>query len=244
MKISLSAGHGYNTAGKRIPDESMREWEFNARVATLIQEELNNYENIQTLRLDDVTGKTDPSLSSRANKANSWGADVHIDIHANAFGAGGFNTVGGIETFVYSSRPKDAVSLSAYVQNHLIRDTGLTNRGIKAANFQMLRDTNMTAILVECGFMTNKEEAALLKSEIYRKKCALAIVKGLVDQYKMKKKPVKELVIASNTDEPSAWAKGAWEKAVVSEITDGTDPKEPLTREQLMVVLDRLGLLK
>lgn len=45
-------------------------------------------------------------------------------------------------------------------------------------------------------------------------------------------------------DEPSFWAKDAWEKATKMKIVDGTNPKEPLTREQAAVILDRLKLLE
>lgn len=46
----------------------------------------------------------------------------------------------------------------------------------------------MPSILVECGFMTNEEEAKLLKSDSYRKKCALAITIAIVELYKLKHK--------------------------------------------------------
>lgn len=68
------------------------------------------------------------------------------------------------------------------MQKHVNRETG-----VKATNFQVLRETKMTAILEECGFMTNKEEAKLLKSDSYRKKGAQAIVKDLINQYKRKR---------------------------------------------------------
>lgn len=44
-------------------------------------------------------------------------------------------------------------------------------------------------------------------------------------------------------DTPSAWAAESWQKAVDKHILDGTRPRDPLTREELSVVLDRLGLL-
>lgn len=43
--------------------------------------------------------------------------------------------------------------------------------------------------------------------------------------------------------EPSPWAKSSWEKAVKANVLDGTNPKDPVTREQLAVILDRLGML-
>lgn len=49
-----------------------------------------------------------------------------------------------------------------------------------------------------------------------------------------------EVTVASK--EPSSWAKSVWEKATKNGIVDGTAPKEPLTREQFVVILDRLGL--
>ena len=51
----------------------------------------------------------------------------------------------------------------------------------------MLRETKMTAILIECGFMTNEEEMKLLKTDAFRKACAEAIVKGIVENYQLKK---------------------------------------------------------
>jgi len=187
VKIVIDAGHGYNTPGKRTPDGSLREWEFNSAVASLVEKELKNYENVQVLRVDDITGNTDVSLKTRTDKANAWKANVYVSIHANAAGSG-WSSAEGIETFVYKTRPKEAVQLAAHVQNHLIRETGRKNRGVKAADFHVLRETKMTAILCECGFMTNIEEASLLKSDSYRKKCAEAIVQGLVEHYKLKKK--------------------------------------------------------
>lgn len=58
------------------------------------------------------------------------------------------------------------------------------DRGIKkSSDLYVLRYTNMIAVLVECGFLTNLEEATLLRSENYRKKCAEAICKGICKYY-------------------------------------------------------------
>lgn len=53
----------------------------------------------------------------------------------------------------------------------------------------------------------------------------------------------KPVVVKSDPNEPSTWAKTAWEKAKTKKVLDGSNPKEPLTREQLAVVLNKLGLL-
>jgi len=54
------------------------------------------------------------------------------------------------------------------VQAELVKATGLRDRGIKADNFYVLRETKMPAILCECGFMDNMEEAKLMLDENYQ----------------------------------------------------------------------------
>lgn len=189
LKISIAAGHaGFGiTPGKRTPDDSMYEWDFNSAVVRYLIEDLANYENVATLRIDDPTGKRDIPLKERSNRANDWGANVHIDIHANAYGSN-WNDACGIETYVWVRNNKEPKELANKVQANLISGTGRKNRGVKEADFQMLRETKMPAILVECGFMTNKEEATLLKSDNYRRIVAGAILNALVAQYGLKKK--------------------------------------------------------
>jgi N-acetylmuramoyl-L-alanine amidase len=207
MKFFINAGHSYNTAGKRTPDGSMREWEFNHAVAEYIKNILNGYQGVEVLFPHDPTGKVDISLKKRTDYANHSGADVYVSIHANAYG-NGWNTAKGIETFVHTSKPKVATNLANLVQKKLIAKTGRSNRGVKTANFHELRETKMPTILVECGFMTNKEEAALLKSESYRQKCAKAIADSLIEFYNLKPKIQKE-----STPMKPNWPKWKWEEA-------------------------------
>lgn len=188
MKVILDAGHGLGTRGKETPD-GMKEFEFNAEVAEIAKGMLAEYQNVQVHFTHDPTGKTDVSLDKRCEYANKIMADVFVSIHANAYGKGGWNAADGIETYVYPTKPQEALALATKVQKNLVAETGRDNRGVKTANFQVLRETKMTAILVECGFMTNKEEAALLKQRAYREKCAGSIVDGLVAQYSLKLKP-------------------------------------------------------
>lgn len=190
IKIVLDGGHGYNTPGKRTPDDSMREWEFNNETALMARELLNQYQNIEVQLSHDVSGKSDVPLLNRTEYANKWGADLFLSIHANAFGSGGWNDADGIETFIHPTKPEVAVELAVKIQKNLIAMTGRDNRGVKTANFVVLDKTKMTSVLVECGFMTNKAEAELLKTKAYRVKCAKAIVEGIVQQYDLKLKPV------------------------------------------------------
>jgi N-acetylmuramoyl-L-alanine amidase len=192
LKISLSAGHGFHTPGKRTPD-GMREWTFNSLVVKYMMNLLAEYQDVAVLRLDDPTGVKDISLKERSDRSSSWGAHIHIDVHANAFGED-WNDANGIETFVYKKSEIESNNLAMIVQRNLIESTGLKNRGVKEGNLHMVREPKAKAkILVEAGFMTNKKEADLLKSDAYRQTVAKAIVDALVTVYSLKKKKVDKL---------------------------------------------------
>jgi N-acetylmuramoyl-L-alanine amidase len=187
MKIMIDAGHGLNTSGKRSPDGSLMEFEFNNPVAHFVRDLLLKYQDVQVQFSHDTTGVVDVPLNTRANKANQWGADLFVSIHANAFGAA-FNNAQGIETFIYTNNRSEDRALAEKIQAALIARTGRVNRGVKTANFAVLRQTNMTSVLVENGFMTNREELNLLKMEEYQRSCAEGIVAGIVSQYNLKAK--------------------------------------------------------
>jgi N-acetylmuramoyl-L-alanine amidase len=236
LKLSISAGHGYHTPGKRTPD-GMREWEFNSAVVSHLMILLNKYQEITILRLDDPTGQTDIPLKERSNRSNAWGANVHIDIHANAFGSD-WTDANGIETYVFSQQEVESTRLATVVQQNLIKATGLKDRGVKEANFHMLRETKAKAkILVEAGFMTNKKEAELLKSDAYRHTVAKAILDALVKIYNLKE---KEEVIKVGDQIVSPFAKEAYEWVVANKISDGSRPQDPITRQEAWVMLMRL----
>ncbi|MFD2671023.1 N-acetylmuramoyl-L-alanine amidase [Marinicrinis sediminis] len=186
MKIAIDAGHGPHTAGKRCPDGSLREFFFNHATATYLGEALLQYEGVEILY--PYQPNTDTPLRSRTDRANDWGADVYISIHANAYGAGQWNEVNGIETFVYKSKPKEAWQLSERIQHELVQATGRKNRGVKTADFHVLRETAMTAVLIECEFMTHRQSCERLKSDAYRRTCASAIAKAVTDYYQLQNK--------------------------------------------------------
>lgn len=183
MKIMLDAGHGNNTPGKRSPD-GLREYEFTSTVANYARNLLNTYQNVTVYF--SHSDETDVSLKDRTDMANRLNVDLFVSIHANAYGST-WNDANGIETYVYVTKPPKAYELAQKIQHQLITATGLRDRGVKTADFHVLRETKMESVLVECGFYTNPDEIKLIRSEAYRKKCAEAIVKGIVEQYNLVK---------------------------------------------------------
>lgn len=116
------------------------------------------------------------SLQARVNDANSWGADYFISIHTNASDN---SNATGVEAFSYS-RPSRAFSLGEDIVDNLSETTGLRNRGMKTRpGLYVLRRTDMPAVLVEIGFISNPMDAALMNSnpELF----ARGIYNGIVE---------------------------------------------------------------
>lgn len=256
MKIVVNAGHGPDTAGKRTPDGSLREFHFNAPTARYTAARLLEYEGVEILHPFDDS--RDVPLKERTDRANSWPADLYLSIHANAYGDS-WNETAGIETYVHKSRPAEALTLANAVQKKLVEGSGRPDRGVKTADFHELRETHMTAVLVECGFMTNRGEAALLKSDAYRRICAESIAAAVAQTYGLKRRRAEGSVggqgsgqpAAASTDEPQAgtsaalppvseWARAARDWAVAAGITDGSRPQDAVTREEVWTMLWRM----
>ena len=116
------------------------------------------------------------SLQARVNDANAWGADYFISLHTNASDN---SAASGVEAFAYS-RPSRAFSLGEDIVDNLSAVTGLRNRGMKVRpGLYVLRRTNMPAVLVEMGFISNPGDAALMNNspELF----AQGIYNGIVE---------------------------------------------------------------
>lgn len=92
------------------------------------------------------------SLSDRSKFERRCDYDYFISFHRNAFKP---EEAKGIETFVYVNPTKKAMAMANSIQNALVKDIGLVDRGVKKANFYLLRKTKSPAILVEIGFIDN-----------------------------------------------------------------------------------------
>ncbi len=194
IKIALDAGHGINTPGKRVmkrfDSKETREWTLNSRVAEYVEEYLKEYEGYQLLRVDDRTGKRDVPLSERTKKANDWKADIYISIHHNAGINGGAG--GGITVYRYPNSSKMTKAMQKRLYDLLIKHTGLKgNRAspLGEANFHVLRETKMAAVLIENGFMDSRTDVPIILSDAHARKTAEGIVEFVVDHFKLKKKP-------------------------------------------------------
>ncbi|MDF2068015.1 N-acetylmuramoyl-L-alanine amidase [Bacillus sp. Cr_A10] len=191
--MALDAGHGYNTPGKRTPDDE-KEWSFNDVVVRYVIAGLKFYVGVEILRLDDPTGKTDTPLGTRTNQANNWKADVLISFHKNA-SKGEWGNHTGTETYIYPKTSKSR-TLAEAIHPQIVKKLKLKNRGIRESDFHMLRESNMPAILIESGYMDSRIDIVALRDESRLRAIADGTVFGLVNYFGLIK---KEVAGVSNT---------------------------------------------
>ena len=185
--IAVDAGHGLHTAGKRTPDGE-REWKFNNKVVLALINELHRL-GLRTLRLDDPSGQRDVPLGERTRKANNAKADVLVSVHHNA-NTGKWGTWTGTETYSYPKSTEGA-KLSRIVQTEMVKAYGLRNRGTKTANFHMVRESNMPAILTEGGYMDSRIDIIKMRDNEVLRQVGINIARGVAEYLDVKvSKPV------------------------------------------------------
>ena len=165
-KIYIDAGHnpsGFNTGAE---GNGLREQDVTYAVAQELAALLRRNGNYQ-VRLsrnspNEVLGTSNAgSLRARVQDANSWGADYFISIHTNGSTD---PSAKGIEAYAYS-RNSPAFRLGDDIVDNLVDATGFPKRGMFVRpGLYVLKKTNMPATLVEIGFISNPEEAALMRS--------------------------------------------------------------------------------
>lgn len=181
VKIFIDPGHGGTDSG--AVGNGLQEKNLTLQIAKKMQQLLQTYDNVQ-VKLSRETDKT-VSLRQRTDMANNWNADFLISVHINAGGGNGFETfifpgIGGV-----TKRNQDI--LHAEVMKEL---DGVYDRGKKRADFHMLRETKMDAILTENLFIDNASDAAKLKQTSILNKIAQGHVNGVVKAYGLRKKEV------------------------------------------------------
>src|SRR5690625_467043 len=116
------------------------------------------------------------SLSQRANMANSWGADYFISLHNNAASS----SATGFETFVYNGGVSQKTKqFQNAIHSAIASKIGIRDRGKKSANFAVLRQTKMPAILIEYAFISNPNDEKILINEV--DKLAKLTCDGVID---------------------------------------------------------------
>lgn len=239
--VCLDPGHGPDTVNGS-PDGSYKEreftWDMYTRISPLL--EAHGVHTICT-RTED----TNPSLTERANVSNKANATCYVSLHSNAAGNDGWYDASGLEIYT-SQGPMTAqrnVLASDLVNAFHAAGVSLRSSPIKHQMYTVLAKTDAPACLIEYGFHTSREDVALLKDSAYRDRLAEATARGICTWLGVAwQEPADDVSDSDTADKPDEWAEEAWEAAKKAGILDGTRPHDPLTRQELAVVLDKLGL--
>lgn len=144
---------------------------------------------IDETRTDDRT----MSLSERSNFERKGNYDYFISFHRNAFKP---EAAEGVETFTYTRQTAKAKSLATRIQKNLV-GVGFKDRGVKKANFHVLRETRSPAILIEVGFIDNTKDNQIFDSKF--SEIVEAITRAILDEVGIKYKPINSSSpVASN----------------------------------------------
>lgn len=155
-RICIDPGHGGSDPGAVY--KGRKESEDNLALAKEVAKELRRHGvTVDETRSSDETA----SLRDRSNFENKGSYDYFISFHRNAFKP---EAAQGVETYTYLNASAKAKGLAAKIQAALVT-VGFTNRGVKEANFHVLRETKSPAVLVEIGFIDNSKDNQLFDSK-------------------------------------------------------------------------------
>lgn len=186
-KIGLDAGHGLYTAGKQTPT-GIKEWALNDAVCDKITIMLSEYD-CEIIRTDHNEGNVDESLAARVNEYIKAKVDAFVSIHHNAY-TNKWNTATGVEVYTDRKPISGDTKLAKIVYDNLVKYTGLKGRGVKKANFQVINQNKIPAILVEGGFMDSTIDYKVITSEEGQNNYARAVAEGLIEFLGLQKKVV------------------------------------------------------
>ena len=173
--LILDAGHGGSDVG--TGDASYYEKDINMDIVNEMVP-LLEYCGVKVLLTRD--GDETVALEERSGFANESGADRFVSIHCNFCEDDA--SVAGLECYYWQG--------SSVGQNYAESIVGAAEesgeikvRGTRTQDFHVLRETQITAILIETGYISNKEEGKKLMSSDYQKTLAFYLVKGIIEGY-------------------------------------------------------------
>ena len=217
-KVYLDPGHGGEDPGAR--GHGLVEKHINLSIARRVRDHLARHG--LTVRMSR-TGDQTRSLRARTDEANAWGADIYVSIHCNAYtdeSANGFEVWHSVQP---GSRSR---ILARYLVQWLDRLTPLTNRGARSRAgrggrdyYHVIRESRMPAVIVECGFITNRRDARYLASASGQAQVAEAIARGVLQYFGRRwvpaEPPADEPARQPSPPQEEGEPQGTWYRVVI-----------------------------
>lgn len=235
-KVFLGVGHGYDkVTGKGDPGavgHGFKEADLTLNVALACRDMLVKHG--VSVEMSRTKQELDP-LADEIKECNTFNPDLAVDIHINAGGGDGF------EVFHYSGGGASK-TLAGNIETEVLR-IGQNSRGLKTKvddkgkdYFGFIRQIKAPSVIVECAFIDNQKDLEIIDTPAEQKTFGIAIAKGILKTLGISYKNEIEQV---STSFPTSWN---W--AIQNSITDGSNPKNPVTREQAVEFLYRFKNLK
>ena len=167
IKIYIDQGHNPVNPNAGAEGNGLREqnitYDIGNRLAALLR--ANGDFDVRLSRnspTEQIGTSNSSSLRIRTEEANAWGADYFISLHCNASAN---SSASGTEAYAYR-QGSQGFALAEDIVAGIVSATGLRNRGVFARpSLYVLRFTNMPAVLVEMGFISNPRDASLLSEQ-------------------------------------------------------------------------------
>ena len=184
--IIIDPGHGGMDSGK-VGINGIYEKDINLQMAFLLKSALEQegYYVIMTrdgdygLYEDSASNTKVQDLKNRIRLIEETAPLLVISIHQNSYTA---ESIKGAQVFYYETSA-EGNALADCIQNRMIQDVDPANHRVAKGNdtYYLLKKTPATTVIVECGFLSNYEEAELLCTEEYQEKMVNAITAGILD---------------------------------------------------------------
>lgn len=192
MKIYIDAGHNYSGADTGAPGNGLKEQDITVQVGQKLMGLLERHGidvKCSRYNLTDNLGSTvNQSLTKRYTEANEWKANYFVSLHCDSAVSA---SAQGSHICIYG-KGGNAEKMAKAINPYLLQ-MGLTGRSsviVERPELAVLKKTNMPAILIEMGFISNKRDSDIQKNK--QDELAEAITKGLCDFLKMDYIPKKE----------------------------------------------------
>lgn len=184
MRIVVDPGHGGNDTGALGPT-GYKEADFNMETAVLIDLLLRRHGHSVLMTRDGTEERKVPNIT-RVRMANDWNADVFLSIHANGFSQIVDRDSIGMEVLFWNTSTtglkladeirREIIALFSELSNPHIYDRGSKPKYYGDRGSTVLSKTNMTAVIIEPGFITDEDDEAWLRRFTTQAAIASAIV--------------------------------------------------------------------
>lgn len=184
--VAIDSGHGGIDPGK-ISADGILEKDVNLAIASKLKIllEQSGITVIMT-RADDNglyqesdSNKKAADMKKRCSIINGSKADIAVSIHQNSYVG---EASKGAQVFYYK-QSEEGKKLAGIIQKNMIKELDNTNKRVEKPDsaYYMLRNTQVPTVIVECGFLSNREEAYKLNNDEYQQKTAYSIYCGIIE---------------------------------------------------------------